>query len=118
MGGPENILWKSSGASRGAPHREAVLKVREGTFDASKQGSGALGKVKFRQIGSTPTPWSGPFRDHGLRAWSQSPSDAVNPVHEGFCVWSALFFGRPRAQGVGVDPCLLRSKVIAPSGRP
>ena len=25
--------------------------------------------------GSAPTPWSGPFRDHGLRPWSQSPSE-------------------------------------------
>ena len=24
----------------------------------------------FTVSGSTPTPWSGPFRDHGLRPWS------------------------------------------------
>ena len=29
--------------------------------------------------GSTPTPWSGPFRDHGLRPWSQSPSEHRKP---------------------------------------
>ena len=34
----------SSGASRGAPHGMAILKVRMGTFDASQRGSGALGK--------------------------------------------------------------------------
>ena len=28
-----------------------------------------------RVSGSTPTPWSGPFWDHGLRPWSQSPSE-------------------------------------------
>ena len=26
-----------------------------------------------------PTPWSGPFRDHGLRPWSQSPSERCKP---------------------------------------
>ena len=29
--------------------------------------------------GSTPTLWSGPFRDHGLRPWSQSPSRPRKP---------------------------------------
>ena len=28
---------------------------------------------------STPTPWSGPFRDHGLRPWSQPPSEHRKP---------------------------------------
>ena len=40
----------------------------------------------------------------------------VNPMHEGlFCVWSALFgfgFAHPRAQGAGVDPCLLKNIVF------
>ena len=37
----------SSGASRGAPHGLAILKVRKGAFDALNKGSGALGgKVK------------------------------------------------------------------------
>ena len=37
---------------------------------------------KRKQIiisGSTPTPWSGPFRDHGLRPWSQSLSGHRKP---------------------------------------
>ena len=47
------------------------------------------------------------------RPWSPSPSEHCKP-HEGriFCVWSALCWiwsRRPRAQGVGVDPCLLNS---------
>ena len=42
-------------------------------------------------------PWSGSFRDHGLRPWSQSPCAR-------FWIWSR----RPRAQGVGLDPCLLK----------
>ena len=29
--------------------------------------------------GSTPTPWSDPFRDHGLRPWSPSPSEHRKP---------------------------------------
>ena len=29
--------------------------------------------------GSTPTPWSGPFRDHGLRPWSRSQSEHRKP---------------------------------------
>ena len=34
---------------------------------------------KFGKLGSTPTPWSGPFQDHGLRPWSQSPSEHCKP---------------------------------------
>ena len=33
----------------------------------------------FTVSGSTPTPWSGPFRDDGLRPWSQSPSEHRKP---------------------------------------
>ena len=33
----------------------------------------------LRISGSTPTPWSGPFRDHGLRPWSQTPSEHRKP---------------------------------------
>ena len=65
--------------------------------------------LNLSKLGSTPTPWSGPFRDHGLRPWSQSPSSAVSPTHKVFSLarpfvdWSC----RPRAQGVGVDDLLL-----------
>ena len=54
-----------------------------------------------------PTPWSGPFRDHGLRPWSQSPSERCKPYAARIlCLWRALFCiwsRRPRAQGVGLD---------------
>ena len=48
--------------------------------------------------------------DHGLNR----PPSTVNPMHEGFSVSGAPFFGfglarRPRAQGEGVDPCSLTS---------
>ena len=39
--------------------------------------------------GSTPTPWAGPFRDHGLNP----PLSAVNPMNKGFSVSGAPFFG-------------------------
>ena len=35
----------SNGASRGAPHGVATLKVRKGAFDALNKGYGALGEV-------------------------------------------------------------------------
>ena len=38
-----------------------------------------FGGLKFTVSGSTPTPWSGPFRDHGLRPRSQSPSKHRKP---------------------------------------
>ena len=41
---PNNGRNYSSGASRGATDRVANLKVRKGTLDALKQGSGALAK--------------------------------------------------------------------------
>ena len=34
----------------------------------------------FSKLGSTPTPWSGPFRDHSLRPWSQSPLTIVTDI--------------------------------------
>ena len=41
----------------------------------------------------TPTPWSGPFRDHGLRPWSQSPSEHRKPINKGFSGSGAPIFG-------------------------
>ena len=71
------------------------------------------GQDLFIKLGSTSTPWSGPFRDHGPRPWSQSPSEHCKPyAWRIFCVRSALFgiwSRRPRVQGVGVAPCLLIS---------
>ena len=67
-------------------------------------------KVAFSKLGSTLRR-SGPFCDHGLRPWSQAPSKHCKPyARRTFCVWSVLFWiwsRRPRAQRVGVDPCLL-----------
>ena len=49
--------------------------------------------------------------DHGLRPWSQTPSEHCKPyAWRTFCVWRALFWiwsRRPRAEGARVDPCLL-----------
>ena len=60
------------------------------------------------QIYPYPIVW--PFRDHGLRPRSLSPSERCKPYAQWvFCLWCALFWiwsCRPRAQGVGVDPCL------------
>ena len=40
-----------------------------------------LGVIQFFTVsGSTPTPWSGPFRDHGLRPWSRSPFEHRKPL--------------------------------------
>ena len=36
-------------------------------------------RKNVRKLGSTPTSWSGPFRDHGLRPWSHSPSEHCKP---------------------------------------
>ena len=67
--------------------------------------------------GSTPTPWSGPFRDHGPRPWSHTPSD--NPRNKGVSGPGATIFGsqtpRPR---VGVDPCLLNFPPPPPKKTP
>ena len=56
--------------------------------------------------GSTPTPWSGPFRDHGLRPWSRKPPlSTENPRIKGFSGSGAPIFGfgladpRPRGRG-------------------
>ena len=66
--------------------------------------------------GSSPTPWPGPFRDHGQRPWSQFPSEHRNPRNKwGFWVWSSHFWiwsRRPGAQGVGVDPFLDLKKLL------
>ena len=63
------------------------------------------------KLGSNPTPWSGPFRDHGLRPRPQSPSEHCKPyAWRVFCVWSTHFWiWSPRAPRlrVGVHPCLL-----------
>ena len=72
-----------------------------------------------------PLPMVWPFRDHGLRPWSRSPSEHCKPYAcRIFYVLSALFWiwsRRPCAQGVGVDPCLLkhrnRRKFAASSSR-
>ena len=58
--------------------------------------------------GSTPTPWSGPFRDHVLNPPLSTENPTNTRVFSGsgapiFWIWSR----RPRAQLVGVDPCLL-----------
>ena len=45
--------------------------------------------IRLGKLGSTPTPWSGPFRDHGLNP----PPSTVNPMHEGFSVSGAPVFG-------------------------
>ena len=62
-----------------------------------------------------------PFRDHGLRPWSQSPSEHRKPYkYRVFWVCSGHFWiwsRRPRAQGVGVDPCLLICEITHKSGR-
>ena len=56
---------------------------------------------KVSNLGSTPTPWSGPFRDHGL----DPPLSTVNPMHEGVPVSAAPFLDlvsqtpRPRGKG-------------------
>ena len=36
-------------------------------------------ETEVSKLGSTPTPRSGPFQDHGLRPWSQSPSEHCTP---------------------------------------
>ena len=53
---------------------------------------------QFTVSGSTPTPWSGPFRDHGLRPWSQSPLSTENPRNKGFSGFGAPI-PRPRGRG-------------------
>ena len=58
----------------------------------------------FSKLRFTPTPWSGPFRDHGLNTHAST----ANPMHEGFSMSGARFLGC--AQGVGVDPSLLNFK--------
>ena len=54
------------------------------------------------KLGSTPTPWSAPFWDHGL----DPPLSTVNPMLEGFSVSGAPLLGfgladhaRPRGRG-------------------
>ena len=58
----------------------------------------------FTVSGSTPTPWSGPFRDHGLNP----PLSTENPKNKGFSGSGAPIFGfglaDPAPKGVGVDP--------------
>ena len=46
-------------------------------------------RVSFSKLGSTPTPWSDPFRDHG----PNPPLSAGNPMNQGFSVSGAPFFG-------------------------
>ena len=56
---------------------------------------------KIRVSGSTPTPWSGPLRDHGLNP----PLSTENPRNKGFSGSGAPIFGfgladpRPRGRG-------------------
>ena len=47
------------------------------TVSASQRNN--FGIVVISKLGSTLTPWSGPFGDHGLRPWSQSPSEHCKP---------------------------------------
>ena len=54
--------------------RKVTGKIRE-TFPESRKTSISFRVPQITVSGSTPTPWSGPFRDHGLRHWSQSPSE-------------------------------------------
>ena len=55
----------------------------------------------FANSGSTPIPWSGPLREHGLNP----PLGTANPMHEGFSVSGAPFLdlvlqiNRPRGGG-------------------
>ena len=56
--------------------------------------------------GSTPTPWSDPFRDHGLRPWSQSLSEHRKPLEiKGFLGLERPFLDlvsqTPRPRGGG-----------------
>ena len=65
-----------------------------------------VGVLQITVSGSTPTPWSGPFRDHGLRPWSQSPSEHRKPLEiKGFLGLERPFLDlvsqtpRPRGRG-------------------
>ena len=61
------------------------------------ENSAIAGKIKKNQkssliitvSGSTPTPWSGPFRDHGL----DPPLSTENPRNKGFSGSGAPIFG-------------------------
>ena len=80
---------------------------------------GAIFKIDDSQIFSSnpqqtriypSTPWSGPVGDHGLRPWSQSPSESRKTLcKKGFLSVARLFWDlvlqtQNRAQGEGLDP--------------
>ena len=50
--------------------------------------------------GSIPTPWSGPFWDHGLRRWSQTPSEHRKPLE----IKDFMGLGRPFLDLVSQTP--------------
>ena len=93
----QNFVVRALGASLQSmkaflPRRSVREKVSIGahkpkTF-AGKKSSQPRGKARklprkgpsfFTVSGSAPTPWSGPFRDHGLRPWPQPPSEHSKP---------------------------------------
>ena len=51
LGFGSSQTWFSSSASRGTPRRIATLKVKKGSVDPWKQGSGALRKWRYRPEG-------------------------------------------------------------------
>ena len=65
---------KGIASDRGGVSRTGPLRRYQGNLVSKRSRVGAhlVPKESFTVSGSTPTPWSGPFRDHGLRPWSQS----------------------------------------------
>ena len=63
--------------------------------------------LRMKVSGSTPTPWSGPFRDHGLNP----PPSAENPRNKRGLErpFLDLVSQTPRPRG-RVDPCLLKER--------
>ena len=108
----ERVHFEGGFGLRGSPEdlesqRFQIAPIANRRAPAKLQPKSPLNLLN--KLGSTPTPWPGPFPDHGLRPWSQSASESCKPYRI-FCLWRAHFgiwSRRPRAQGVGVDPCLL-----------
>ena len=81
-----------------------MIKVKKS--DSRRQRMMQKWPFTLSKLGSTPTPRSGPFRDHGLRPWSQSPPRAQKTLEtKGFLGLERPFLDlvsqTPRPRGGG-----------------
>ena len=81
--------WSTSQAQN-LKHRYAETPLgRHHTARVLQQKTQQLGCLLFTVSGSTPTPWSGPFRDHGLNP----PLSIDDPRNTGFSGSGVPIFG-------------------------